>query len=264
MHRPIYAGQSSKIASTTTISSYSRPQTSDEGVGKATGSDNHVGRSQSTTDKGEEGDEQSTWETATNLASQAAAQTVESMKMIAVAASHAIARGAISEDEEDKLGSAEHSPEKTEYKPRPVIKTPPHEDAAPAAKVVHPNRSTVKVPQKTTVVVNDKNLHPHTPTTTGPPSWPRQQPVQVTRVTKTTRVAKAPGARIAPRTPHQQQNEKGKDEVEEQSMVGSPMTQRRGHKAPEDWISILIEVLWPKIRKVTEDIAWEQVPRKFN
>lgn len=257
MHRPIYAGQSSKTASTTAIASSSRPQISSEEVYKVTRSENEVvGTSQ-------DAEEQSTWETATTLATQAAVRTVESMKVIATAASHAVARGAISEDEEEKLGTvgiAGHTSGKTEFVPRPIIKAPPQAHAPPAAKVVHTNHSTVKVPQPT--VVHERNLHPNTPTT-APPAWPRQQPVQVTRVpTGNVRVVKG-DEKFVPTTPHQRQGGGARRGTEEEGMIGSPMKQNRGSKAPEDWISVLIEVLWPKIRKVTEDIAWEQVPRKF-
>jgi len=34
-------------------------------------------------------------------------------------------------------------------------------------------------------------------------------------------------------------------------------------EAGEDWLSMLIQYLWPKIRQVIEDTAWDTVPRKY-
>lgn len=36
-----------------------------------------------------------------------------------------------------------------------------------------------------------------------------------------------------------------------------------GAEDGEDWLSKLVEHLWPKIRQVIEDMSWEMVPRKY-
>ena len=40
-------------------------------------------------------------------------------------------------------------------------------------------------------------------------------------------------------------------------------TKAPGAEDGEDWLSKVIEHLWPKIAKVIEDMAWEMVPRKL-
>ena len=46
--------------------------------------------------------------------------------------------------------------------------------------------------------------------------------------------------------------------------IASTAAKHRREEATEDWLSKLIEHLWPKIRKTSEDLAWETVPASLH
>ena len=56
-----------------------------------------------------------------------------------------------------------------------------------------------------------------------------------------------------------QEGEKGKSPRSAAEALGGRIS---GEGTDEDWLSKMIEYLWPKIRQVTQDMAWEMVPRK--